>query len=45
VSGRLREAFSVLRRWRDIRIASPRLEWMDSMVLRGMKAMPLKVGA
>lgn len=36
---------AVLRRWRHIRIASPRLEWMDSMVLRGMKAMPLKVGA
>lgn len=36
---------AVLRRWRDIQIAAPRLEWIDSMVLRGMKAMPLKVGA
>lgn len=36
---------AVLRRWRDIRIASPRLEWIDSMVLRGLKALPLEVGA
>jgi hypothetical protein len=36
---------AALRRWRDIQIAAPRLEWIDSMVLRGMKAMPLKVGA
>ena len=36
---------AVLRRWRTIELATPRLEWIDSMVLRGMKAMPLKVGA
>ena len=35
----------VLRRWRVIELATPRLEWIDSMVLRGMKAMPVKVGA
>jgi cytochrome P450 len=35
----------VLRRWRDIRLASPRLEWIDSMVLRGMKAMPLEASS
>lgn len=34
---------AVLRRWRRIEIAAPRLEWIDSMVLRGMKAMPLRV--
>jgi cytochrome P450 len=34
---------AVLRRWRRLEIASPRLEWVDSMVLRGMKAMPLRV--
>jgi cytochrome P450 len=34
---------AVLRRWREIEIAAPRLEWIDSMVLRGMKAMPLRV--
>lgn len=36
---------AVLRRWRAIELAAPRLEWIDSMVLRGMKAMPVKVGA
>ncbi len=34
---------AVLRRWRRVQIAAPRLEWVDSMVLRGMKAMPLWV--
>ncbi len=36
---------AVLRRWRTIDLATTRLEWIDSMVLRGMKTMPLKVGA
>jgi hypothetical protein len=34
---------AVLQRWRHFEIAAPRLEWIDSMVLRGMKAMPLRV--
>jgi cytochrome P450 len=35
---------AVLARWRVLEIVSPpRLEWIDSMVLRGMKAMPLRV--
>jgi cytochrome P450 len=34
---------AVLRRWRRLEIAAPRLEWLDSMVLRGMKAMPVRV--
>jgi cytochrome P450 len=36
---------AVLERWKAIEIAAPRLEWIDSMVLRGMKAMPLRVSA
>ena len=32
---------AVLARWRRIKLAPARLEWLDSMVLRGMKAMPL----
>jgi cytochrome P450 len=36
---------AVLARWRHIEIASARLEWIDSMVLRGMRAMPVKVAA
>jgi cytochrome P450 len=36
---------AVLARWREIEIAAPRLEWIDSMVLRGMKAMPVRVRA
>lgn len=36
---------AAVRRWRTIEFATPRLQWLDSMVLRGMKAMPLKVGA
>jgi len=34
---------ALLERWRTIELAAPRLEWIDSMVLRGMKAMPLRV--
>ena len=34
---------AVLRRWRRIELATDRLEWLDSLVLRGMKAMPLRV--
>jgi cytochrome P450 len=34
---------AVLRRWRSMEIAADHLEWIDSMVLRGMKAMPLSV--
>jgi len=34
---------AVLRRWRSIELAGAPLEWLDSMVLRGMKAMPLRV--
>jgi cytochrome P450 len=36
---------AVLARWRRIEIAASRLDWMDSMVLRGMKALPLRVTA
>jgi cytochrome P450 len=36
---------AVLGRWQAIEIASPHLEWIDSMVLRGMKAMPVRVRA
>jgi cytochrome P450 len=36
---------AVLARWRRLELASRRLEWMDSMVLRGMKAMPLRAMA
>ena len=34
---------AMLARWRRIEIAAPALDWMDSMVLRGMKALPLQV--
>jgi cytochrome P450 len=34
---------AVLQRWRRLEIAAQRLEWLDSMVLRGMKAMPVRV--
>jgi len=36
---------AVLRRWRDISLALPgeRIEWLNSMVFRGMKALPLRV--
>ena len=33
---------AVLARWRRLELAA-KLEWLDSMVLRGMKAMPLRV--
>jgi cytochrome P450 len=34
---------ALLRRWRQIEPATARVGWMDSMVLRGMKAFPLRV--
>ena len=36
---------AVLARWRRLELAGEPLEWMDSMVLRGMKAMPLRAMA
>ena len=36
---------AVLQRWRSIELASDRLEWINSMVFRGMKAMPVRVAA
>ncbi|HYN12115.1 MAG TPA: cytochrome P450, partial [Burkholderiales bacterium] len=36
---------AVLARWRHIELAADRLDWLDSMVLRGMKAMPVAVRA
>jgi hypothetical protein len=36
---------AVLARWRHIALATDELDWMDSMVLRGMKAMPLQAMA
>src|SRR5712692_1109158 len=30
-------------RWRRIELATPQLQWVDSMVLRGVQAMPLRV--
>jgi hypothetical protein len=33
----------VLGRWREIEADAAPLEWLDSMVLRGMKALPLQV--
>jgi hypothetical protein len=36
---------AVLARWRRIELAGEAPEWMDSMVLRGMKALPLRVSA
>jgi cytochrome P450 len=36
---------AVLARWRRIELESEPLEWIDSLVLRGMKAMPLRVQA
>jgi len=32
-----------LERWRDIELAGTRLDWIDSMVLRGVQAMPVRV--
>ena len=34
---------AVLARWREFEIGEGPLEWMDSLVLRGMKALPLRV--
>jgi cytochrome P450 len=34
---------AVLGRWREIEAHAAPLEWLDSMVLRGMKALPLRV--
>jgi cytochrome P450 len=36
---------ALLARWRGIELAAQRLEWIDSMVLRGVKAMPVRVRA
>ena len=36
---------AVLARWRRLELAGAPPEWMDSMVLRGMKAMPLRAAA
>ena len=36
---------AVLARWRHIEPAARRVEWLDSMVLRGMKALPVRVGS
>jgi len=36
---------AVLRRWRRIELTGASPEWMDSMVLRGMKAMPVRAMA
>jgi len=36
---------AVLARWRRLELASESIEWMDSMVLRGMTAMPLRAAA
>lgn len=36
---------AVLARWRRLELASEATEWMDSMVLRGMKAMPVRATA
>jgi hypothetical protein len=34
---------ALLRRWRRMEVAAPQLEWLDSMVLRGTKSLPLRV--
>ena len=36
---------AVLARWGRLELASEAIEWMDSMVLRGMKAMPVRATA
>src|SRR5438067_8114195 len=36
---------AVLARWRHIEPAGERIEWLDSLVLRGMKALPVRVHA
>ena len=35
---------AVLRRWRSIELATDRLEWINSMVFRCMRALPVRVG-
>ena len=41
----LRDPFPVLRLWWEIALAvpEPRLEWLNSMVFRGMTSMPVSV--
>jgi hypothetical protein len=34
---------AILGKWREISLATDQIEWNDSMVLRGMKAMPVRV--
>jgi len=34
---------AVLRRWRSIEVASDRLDWINSMVFRGVRSLPLRV--
>jgi cytochrome P450 len=34
---------ALLARWREIEVADGSLEWLDSLVLRGMKTLPLRV--
>jgi cytochrome P450 len=36
---------AILKRWRHIEPTRERLEWMDSMVLRGMKAFPIRAAS
>jgi cytochrome P450 len=36
---------AVLARWRRLEFAGGPIEWLDSMVLRGMKSMPLRAAA
>jgi cytochrome P450 len=35
---------AVLRRWPSIELASDNIQWLNSMVFRGMSALPVKVG-
>jgi cytochrome P450 len=35
---------ALLRRWRKIEITAATLDWLDSMVLRGTRALPVRVG-
>jgi cytochrome P450 len=36
---------AVLARWSSIERSDERVDWLDSMVLRGMTSMPIRVGA
>jgi len=36
---------AVLQRWRSIELATDRLEWLNSMVFRGTKTLPVRVAA